>query len=162
MLVLRESQRQALLDVHTAQWIDELCLHVERWFPLAGAGLSTAQLRQQVAQTLERAKQAHGFTSRRDTMRYVNLAGAHGWDFENRPENSWMLQYLHDPGISSPSARLSRLVQRCLADEATARSNQLLRSSQPPAWDPFDGAADDTDTDELAVLAEKRSPATNG
>lgn len=162
MLVVRDSQRQALLDVRIAQWIDELSVHVERWFPLAGAGLSALQLREQVAQTLEWAQQAHGFTSRRDSMRYINLAAAHGWDFEARPENDWMVQYLRDPDVSSPSARLSRLVQRCLADEAAARSNQLLRSAQPSSGDLFDDAADDTDTGELIVLAEKRSPSSHG
>ena len=162
MLLVREAQKQALRDAGMAQWIDELCRHVERWFPLAGAGLSPAQLRARVVQALERAAASHGFTSRRDTMRYVNLAAAHGWDFEDLPENDWMSQYLRDPGVSSVSARLNRLVQRCLADEATARANRLLWAAYPTPGDPFEVSSAKADADDLAVLAEKRNPDTHG
>lgn len=162
MLIMRDAQIQALQQHWAGQWIDRLCAHVHRWFPLVGASLPAAALHAQVTQVLERAQALHGFTSQRDTMRYINLSAVHGWNFEDRPECAWMREYLRDPDVSSVSARLERVVQRDLADQAIAAHNQLQRAANLHSVEPVGLLEAWQGRGELELLAQKASQESHG
>jgi hypothetical protein len=119
MLVIREQQMLQLQHAWREAWIDGLCSHLKGYFPHAVCTFDAAALRRTVEETVTGAAARHGYTSMRDLTRYLNLAAAYGWDFEERPECAWMQTYLHDPDVSCRSARLERLVACCIAEAAS-------------------------------------------
>ncbi|MEM7151563.1 MAG: hypothetical protein AAF799_01930 [Myxococcota bacterium] len=84
--------------------------HLRKHFPRKVADFDDMGLAEQIHQTLLRAYD-HGYTSHADCARYLGLAAALGWSFDD--DIPWVRQSLTD-GASEPTERLAQIHQRAI------------------------------------------------
>jgi hypothetical protein len=110
---IRRAQLAALGRVRLDSFAADCAEVLRAQFPARTKSLSDEDLLEHVHDCIRRAND-YGLESERDVQRFVNLAGAFGWDFDQTPEHAWMKGYLTDETVSSPSQRIERLVAESL------------------------------------------------
>jgi hypothetical protein len=110
MLLIREAQVAALATIVEDTFVEQMMAHLEETFPEVTGPLSREELREQVENTLARAR-SYGIDNDADDCRFLSLAAAYGWDFDTWPGNAWMRPML---GPSSPGQGLEALMEECL------------------------------------------------
>jgi hypothetical protein len=127
MLTVRIPQLLVLSAAARACFIDDRVVALREQFPERVAALGDPELRGHVDGCIARA-QGYGIESRLDLSRYLNVAAAHGWELEDMPQHAWMKRYLCDPGVTSPSQRIDRLLVEILSRaEADIQARALRR-----------------------------------
>lgn len=126
MVTIRAPQMIALTEVNGRRFIAEMQTHLRGHFPARVAQMSTSELDAQIVSCLARAER-YRLISRRDAYRFLNLAAAYGWGFDNDPALPWMRRYLEDTGVSTPSDRIEALVRHCIHRQQVEAGNVRIR-----------------------------------
>ncbi|WNG52001.1 hypothetical protein F0U60_53765 [Archangium minus] len=126
MLTIRSHQLGVFEEAQAQHFLLHLMAHVRTHFPEEVGVLDDALLRARIEQGV-RQGHALGLVTRRDLSRFINLLVASDWEFARAPEHAWMKDYLEDPGVSSPSVRLERLVQEFIRRGELEARNAVLR-----------------------------------
>jgi hypothetical protein len=108
MLTIRKEQIKAFEEVAMRQFIDDMIIHVNKYFPEECGKLGEEQLRNHLVWIIPRAKK-YGLEAERDLCRYLNLSIIYGKDFDSDPGLVWMVNILLDYNEPNPSLRLNRL-----------------------------------------------------
>ncbi|WP_377705330.1 hypothetical protein [Pseudoduganella sp. UC29_71] len=127
MLIVRQTQLVALGRVSEEQAIDELCHHLNTYYPQLTASLSSAQQRTLVQSVMQLAA-SYKLRSQRDICRFLNLAATYGSSFNSDPQLGWMLACLVDHGVDRPSDRLDLLIRQCQHRNAMAELSDQQRA----------------------------------
>ena len=142
MLIIQNTQLQALAQPPRQQFIDEMMNHLYSHFPTQAWRLTRDDLRSQVNSLIDRAA-SHQLTSRQQVCRFINLAATYGWAFDSDPNLLWMRNILSDNALPHPGERLNRLVESCLhrqkIEDRNLRQRRelgLLPSDKPVVFEP--------------------------
>ena len=125
MIVISHEQMALLAADRRRHTLAALCDVLRVSHPDRLRAFSPIALYRRVMQAIERAE-VYGLHGKADWRHYLELAVLHGWDFDQRPTLIWMRECLTDERISTPSARLARLIDQCAhRAERDARSRNL-------------------------------------
>ena len=128
MLTIRNAQMKVLSAQQRQKFVDAMCEFLRIQFNQELESISQTSLQAKVSAALNTASH-YGLRSHRDCCRYLNLAVTLGWEFEQLPENAWMLEYLTDPNAGNPSQRLHRLISKCLYKMEVEENNRQMREA---------------------------------
>lgn len=137
VLILRNEQMASLGATAGAGFVDAMCRHLRQHFSAALEELPSDELRVRVVSALHDAS-VLGLISRRDSCRYLNLCATYGWQFDRVAGQEWMQRCLTDESVSSPGARLDRLVDQCLHRLEVEAHDEALRKKYAPTPEPPD------------------------
>jgi hypothetical protein len=126
MLEIRDNQLFALGKSLESHFVTDMAAHVRRHFPERAAGLDDNALRLRIEAAIASAR-SYGLRSRQECCRFLNIAGACGWDFETDHKYAWIPARLRDAGITSPADRLDVVLARLLNTMRTHLRNLELR-----------------------------------
>ncbi|OLS59168.1 hypothetical protein [Pseudomonas putida] len=126
MLLIRDTQLQALAQMPRARFIENMLSHLYTHFPAQAWLLTRDELRDQISELVDRAA-SYQLTSRQQVCRFINLAATYGWAFDSDPERSWMRDILTDTVLALPGERLDRLMKSCLHRQRVEQRNLAQR-----------------------------------
>lgn len=149
MLIIRHAQLQLLAQAPRERFIDDMLVHLYRYFPTVSWLLTPEELRAQVDAVIRRAA-VYQLRSPQQVCRFLNLAAVHGWEFDRAPDAGWMRGILTDSSLAEPGERLDRLVQGCLHRQEVEAHNLALRQQTglAAAAGSSDASADEPDESE--------------
>jgi hypothetical protein len=113
MLTIRKEQIKVFEEVAMKQFIDDMVIHVKKYFSKESGQMSDEQLRNHIIGIIPKAKK-YGLDSERDLCKYLNLSIIFGKDFDIDPELVWMAKMLTDYTESNSSLRLNRLYKEAM------------------------------------------------
>jgi uncharacterized protein (DUF1697 family) len=144
MIILRQVQLTVIELPGVMKYVNALCKDARKQFKDEIDSLTDTTLEKKICKSIKKAQQFH-LLSKADWGRFVFITIENDWDFDEDPDNEWMVTMLEDPEITSPSDRLTRLIDECIYRKEVALQNEKL-------WDDFYGAdsdGDDFDDDEF-------------
>ena len=143
MLVIRQTQLDALATASRQRFEDEMVDHVRAYFTRYYDVMGAPTIRNVIRYGIERA--AHqGFTTERNVCLYLNLMLTLGSHFDTDPQLPWVGRLLAQDVIADPYTRMNQLLDRATAyvddiagpDEARlSRSLLNARKLSLPAYD---------------------------
>lgn len=139
MIIIRHEQQNKLELPKLIKMVIELCKEARNRFNDELADVTEKSLGKKILNTVKKAEK-YNLVKESDYGTFVNIAIEYGWDFDEDPDNEWMVDILEDPEISNPSDRLNRLVDECRYRKEVAEQNENL-------WDEFYGTDSDDNDD---------------
>ncbi len=113
MLTIRKEQVQVFDELAMKQFIENMMIHVRKYFPIESKAMDDGQLRKNILEIIQRAGEYELITER-DICKFLNISIFFGMDFDKKPENAWMLAILMDKKEPNPSIRIGKLYQEVL------------------------------------------------
>jgi hypothetical protein len=129
MIILRHTQLDNINKPKLLTFITIMITHTRESFPNETKAISDSELKKHIIKSIKKAEN-YNLTSQQDCCKFINLAVVYGWDFDQEPNNEWMIDILEDEEISSPSERLNRLLDECVYRKEVEEKNNKL-------WDDF-------------------------
>lgn len=114
MLVIRQSQMDALSQGAMRRFEDDLIGHFRQHLPAHHAQLGDEGTREAIRHGVQRAR-AYGIESEPDVAVYVRHMFLFGRDFDVDPQLPWAAHALTQGPVGSGAARVGRLAQASLA-----------------------------------------------
>jgi hypothetical protein len=111
VLTIRRDQINELARVPRDVFVDQMVVHLTRYFPERAQALGREGLRDQVRTGIERGA-SYGIVSERDLCDYLAVACALGPDFDRDPELPWAAEILNDETLPNPGDRMEE-IYRC-------------------------------------------------
>ena len=127
-LLIRPAQFSVLEAQRDQDLHESLVRHLILHFPETRE-LSKGELSSRVARVVERARSHYGLESAQAVCRYLNFCAALGWDFDLGESGTEIRAMLTDRSVSSPDARLYRLVEQYIYRERLRLRNRQVRNA---------------------------------
>ncbi len=109
MLVIRSSQLAVLGRLGWKSFESEMWAHLREHFPIDCDLMGEVQAREVIRYGIERAD-AHGFTTRSQMRRYIDLSLSLGTDFDRDPQLPWAAQILAQGGDNTMDVLHARAI----------------------------------------------------
>lgn len=121
MFEIRQDQTQILNNIAQTKFDTQLLSHVKEYFPELAIKQKDEELLSTLKKLQDQAK-GYGFSNRRETVKFINLALYLGLDFDKRDEYAWIIAWLETPDITQGSEKLEHIYDEL--DEQVARKER--------------------------------------